>query len=82
MMKRKKGNTRSASVMPFHLACFSMGKMSSPAPLFTKIISITVSPLSTSRLISRWLLPVAVGGVAWVGCVWGVALGSFMGFIG
>ena len=53
IINRKKGNTRSHGVIPFHFACCSVTKISFPAPLFTIIMSITVIPLSMSTAISR-----------------------------
>ena len=53
IINRKKGNTRSHGVIPFHFECCSVTKISFPAPLFTIIMSITVIPLSMSTAISR-----------------------------
>ncbi len=47
MMNRKKGNTKSQGVNPFHAECSSISN-ESPLPLFTKIIPATVIPRSTS----------------------------------
>jgi hypothetical protein len=49
MMKMKAGNTRSARVQPFQLACSSGGNTAVQSPgLFTRIIAATVAPRKAS----------------------------------
>lgn len=47
-MNRKKGNTKSQGVIPFHTLCFNGAYESGPPGSFTKIIPATVIPRSTS----------------------------------
>jgi hypothetical protein len=57
--KSRNGNTRSASVQPFHGACSSHGYTKSQLPgVLTRIIAAMVMPRNTSSASSRSVAPV------------------------